>query len=238
MLYSNFTQENNSLSTSITPNTFDNYDYIFKIILIGDSNTGKTSLLNRYVYNKFEERYTCTIGVDFMMKQIQLKDNSIIKLQLWDTAGMERYKKITSTYYRGAQGAVVVFDLTNKTSFESVSKWVDDFKQLSNPQYHQIIFIVGNKADLVDTREVSYQEIEEYIERNEGFIYVETSAKSGDGVNKVFEDFAEGLVGKVKGMERRCDKENDVGKVISLNTKDVVVDEEGKKNGKCCGYYL
>ena len=85
---------------------------------------------------------------------------------------------------------------------------------------------------------MSYQEIEEYIERNEGFIYVETSAKSGDGVNKVFEDFAEGLVGKVKGMERVCDKENDVGKVISLNTKDVVFDEEGKKNGKCCGYYL
>ena len=95
---------------------------------------------------------------------------------------------------------------------------------------------MGSQAS--SSREVSYQEIEEYIERNEGFIYVETSAKSGDGVNKVFEDFAEGLVGKVKGMERRCDKENDVGKVISLNTKDVVVDEEGKKNGKCCGYYL
>lgn len=232
-MYNNITQEKHLLTTSISTPTSDNYDYIFKIILIGDSNTGKTSILNRYVYNKFEERYICTIGVDFMMKQIQLKDNSIIKLQLWDTAGMERYKKITSTYYRGAQGAVVVFDISNRNSFESVSKWVDDFKQYSNPQYHQIIFIVGNKADLVDKREVTMQEIEEFIEMNEGFVYVETSAKSGEGICKVFEEFAEGLVGKVKGMEGGDARDGEVGRGICLNTKGGG-DEEGKR--ACCGY--
>ena len=94
---------------SITPD--DSPQYIFKLILIGDSNTGKTSLINRYVHNTFDKKHMCTIGVDFMMKRL-IVNNQPIKLQIWDTAGMERYKQITSSYYRGANGAVVVFDLS------------------------------------------------------------------------------------------------------------------------------
>ena len=108
-------------STSLTENDENSYKFIFKIILIGASGTGKTSLINRYIYNNFHEKYLCTIGVDFMMKKVVLDDNTVIKLQIWDTAGMEKYKQITSTYYRGAQGAIVVFDLSSQTSFNSVS---------------------------------------------------------------------------------------------------------------------
>ena len=153
-------------STSLTENDENSYKFIFKIILIGDSGTGKTSLINRYIYNNFHEKYLCTIGVDFMMKKVVLDDNTVIKLQIWDTAGMEKYKQITSTYYRGAQGAIVVFDLSSQTSFNSVSKWVNDFKQISNPNYHQTIYIVGNKNDLVDKREVTQEDIDNYCEMN------------------------------------------------------------------------
>ena len=97
------------------------YNYIFKIIIIGDSNTGKTSILNRYVKRTFNEHYVCTMGVDFLMKTIIL-NNSLMKLQLWDTAGMEKFKHITHSYYRGAHAAIICFDLTSRVSFKSLNK--------------------------------------------------------------------------------------------------------------------
>lgn len=172
------------------------YQYIFKIILIGDANIGKTSLINRYVTNCFNDRYICTIGVDFMMKSIQY-DNQTIKLQLWDTAGMEKYKQITTSYYRGAQAAIICFDLTSKQSFSSLSKWVDDFCQFYNPIFQKIILIVGNKSDLIDSREVSQEEIDNYIKLN-NFKYYETSAKSGDNVEELFLELAKSLYSSYK----------------------------------------
>lgn len=217
-------------STSLTENDENSYKFIFKIILIGDSGTGKTSLINRYIYNNFHEKYLCTIGVDFMMKRVVLDDNTVIKLQIWDTAGMEKYKQITSTYYRGAQGAIVVFDLSSQTSFNSVSKWVNDFKQISNPNYHQTIYIVGNKNDLLDKREVTQEDIDNYCEMN-NFAYLETSAKTGEGVEKMFMGFAKELVTKYESNGEGNIPLFQRGNVINLETKG----EDNKKSGTCCG---
>ena len=107
------------------------YDYIFKLILIGSSGVGKSSILQRYIQKIYNTEYTCTIGVDFFMKTIKIRDKSI-KLQLWDTAGTEKFKSITTGYYRGANAAFVVFDLTSKSSFDSCSGWIENYYDNSN----------------------------------------------------------------------------------------------------------
>ena len=118
------------------------YQYLFKIILIGDSFTGKTSLINRYIHKSFADKYLCTIGVDFTMKAVELTDKTNIKLQIWDTAGMERYKQITTSYYRGAQACIIVFDLTNKYTFENLNKWVREYNKYHNPLFEKNIILV------------------------------------------------------------------------------------------------
>ena len=174
----------------------DSIDYIFKIILIGDSNTGKTSLITRYVNNTFDSKHLCTIGVDFMMKKVVI-NNRTIKLQIWDTAGMEKYKQITSSYYRGAQGAIIVFDLSSNNSFFSVRKWIDDFFQISSSKPNsKAIILVGNKRDLIEERQVPKEEVNKFVEINANIAYFETSAKTGDGVNEMFKVIIEQLIEK------------------------------------------
>jgi small GTP-binding protein len=167
------------------------YQFIFKIILIGDSNIGKTSLITRYVTNCFNDRYICTIGVDFMTKSISF-ENQTIKLQIWDTAGMEKYKQITTSYYKGTQAAIICFDLTNKNSFYSVDKWYAEFSNFYNPLFEKTVILVGNKSDLEDEREVTEEEIEKFCNLN-NFVYYETSAKTGDNVESLFDELAERL---------------------------------------------
>jgi small GTP-binding protein len=169
------------------------YNFIFKIILIGDCDTGKTSLINRYVKRMFNEKYVCTIGVDFMMKSALIEEN-LIKLQIWDTAGMERYKHITLSYYRGAHAAIICFDLTNRLSFESLNRWM---KEYSN--YHKdsnTFVIVGNKSDLAE-REVNKEEILKFVEIHNS-IYFETSAKNGNNIDELFNHMAQLLYDKNK----------------------------------------
>ena len=177
---------------SITPD--DSPQYIFKLILIGDSNTGKTSLINRYVHNTFDKKHMCTIGVDFMMKRL-IVNNQPIKLQIWDTAGLERYKQITSSYYRGANGAVVVFDLSCLSSFISVQRWINEFCEIANlsSKARRMIVLVGNKSDLVNEREVLQSDIDKLIKVND-IAYFETSAKDGNNVNIVFEAFTTEMI--------------------------------------------
>ncbi len=167
-----------------TNNASPNYQYIFKVILIGDSNTGKTSLINRFVNKTFDEKYLCTIGVDFFMKTIEV-DEQTIKLQIWDTAGMEKYKSISSSYYRGSHAAFVIFDLTNKNTFDSITKWIEAYHKSNNPQFQKNVILIGNKSDLVDSREITRAEAENFAKMNK-MMYWETSAKEGNNVEEVF----------------------------------------------------
>lgn len=208
------------------------FQYITKVILIGDSNTGKTSLINRFVSDKFEEKYNSTIGVDFMMKRIEIGNDTIVRLQIWDTAGMEKYKQLTTTYYRGAQGAFVVFDLTNSESFKSVDKWLEDFHIYANPEAHRFVYLIGNKSDLED-RKVSIEEINKFIDRN-NIKYMETSAKTGDGVQAIFNDYVNELINDMKVKGKNEIISDDLGGHFDLNTQNEEVIVDIKKKG-CCG---
>jgi small GTP-binding protein len=230
-------KENEILNKNNTNNSNSNknssYQFIFKIILIGDSNTGKTSLINRYINNNFKDKYHCTIGVDFLMKQIYF-DDILVKLQIWDTAGMEKYKQITSSYYRGAQSCIVVFDLTNIESFYSLQKWIDDYCQISKNQKNNI-YIVGNKCDLIDFIKISDEEIEKFCENNNGFKFVKTSAKTGENVQKIFEDISKDLIDKYKNlMIKDKNNFNDKNNIVNLSTAIQNENKNSKNKKECC----
>lgn len=174
--------ENSSIKSN------ESYNYIFKVIVVGDPSIGKTSMINRYVTKTFSDKYILTIGVDFMMKTINYEDKTI-KLQIWDTAGMERYRQITTSYYRGAQAALVVFDLTNKNSFTNVSRWINEFYQHCNPIYQKKVILIGNKSDLKEERQVTQEDINEFLKIN-NFPYFECSAKMGDNIENIFNEIA------------------------------------------------
>ena len=133
----------------------ENYDMIFKILIIGDAGVGKSNLLLRYVKNEFASDMRSTVGVEFGSKMLKI-DNYDIKAQIWDTAGQERYRAITSAYYKGAKGVLIVYDITKKNTFENVDKWLNDFKMKNDDD--DAIVIVCNKSDLINEREVSIEE--------------------------------------------------------------------------------
>ena len=181
------------------------YDYIFKLILIGSSGVGKSSILQRYIQKIFNTEYTCTIGVDFFMKSINIKDK-IIKLQIWDTAGTEKFKSITTGYYRGANAALVVFDLTSKSSFDSVSEWIENYYKYSHPDSEKHVVLIGNKSDLKDKREISEEEIFKFTTDNK-IKYFETSAKNGENIDECFYFISEKLMKDLeeKGIQNNID---------------------------------
>ena len=169
------------------------YEYIFKIILIGNSGVGKSSILQRYIQKVFQESFASTIGVDFFMKSINIGDKSI-KLQLWDTAGTEKFRSITTGYYRGADAAFVVFDLSSKSSFKNLNEWIESYYKYSNPDVEKNVILIGNKSDLIDKREVAKEEIEKFIKDN-NINYFETSAKDGKNIDECFTFIAEKIGG-------------------------------------------
>ena len=161
----------------------DDYDYLFKCICVGDGGCGKTALVIRFSQGYFQEQYKLTIGVEFAVKTIDLPEiNKKIKLQIWDTGGQERFQYVRPLYYRGSMGAILLFDLTNRESFDHIAKWIEEVKDNAGDIP---MLLVGNKKDLVDERKVSRAEAEEFAEEMEMY-YVESSAKDGTGVGDVF----------------------------------------------------
>ena len=128
------------------------YDYLFKILLIGSSGVGKSSLLSRYSEDSYEANFLPTIGVDFKIKTIEI-DGKKVKLQIWDTAGQERFKNITSSYYRGAHGVIVAYDVTDKKSYQDIHTWMGEVEKHASPNITRVL--VGNKSDLEEKRDVS-----------------------------------------------------------------------------------
>jgi Ras-related protein Rab-11A len=189
----------------------EEYDMAFKILLLGDSGVGKSSLLLRYTKNQFMTDMRSTIGVEFGVKFIKV-DNLQLKVQIWDTAGMERYRSLTSAYYKGAKGVIIVYDICRKKSFENIDKWIDDFK--SKADEDAVILLIGNKSDLKDKREVNTDEAASKSEKNK-LAFLETSAKNNDNVHKAFLTLF-----------------NEIIKIYKEKNSDMISDiEESKKKG-------
>ncbi|MHA1727939.1 MAG: GTP-binding protein [Promethearchaeota archaeon] len=160
----------------------DDYDFLFKTIVVGDGGCGKTALVIRFSQGYFQEQYKLTIGVEFAVSTVELKDGKRVKLQIWDTGGQERFQYVRPMYYRGAMGGILLFDLSNRESFEHIPRWIEEV----NDNTGEIpLLLVGNKSDLVHERQVSYLEAEELANKFQMY-YLESSAKDGTGVGDVF----------------------------------------------------
>lgn len=175
------------------------YDYLFKILLVGDSGVGKSSILLRYTDNEYKPEYISTIGVDFKIKTI-VDCGQTIKLQLWDTAGQERFQTITSSYYRGAHGIVIVYDITCEKSFENVKMWLNQIDYYANQKVLKIL--VGNKADLENNRRVDKIKVQDFCQEN-NIYHIETSAKKSDNIKNIFLYLSENLRKKTIQLEKK-----------------------------------
>jgi len=184
------------------------YDYLFILVLIGDSGVGKSCLLLRFADDTWMDSYISTIGVDFKIRTIEL-DGKTIKLQIWDTAGQERFRTISSTYYRGAHGIIVVYDVTNKGSFESVNDWLVEISKYARENVTKLL--VGNKSDLAvgDARAVRFEEGKEFADRHR-MPFLETSAKSAANVETAFLTMAAEIKNRMEAGEPPAQKESTV----------------------------
>ncbi|KAL9644978.1 hypothetical protein ABK040_004471 [Willaertia magna] len=223
----------------------ENYDYFVKVLLVGDSGAGKTSLILRYADDEYNESYQSTIGVDFKIKNRPTKDNKIARLQLWDTAGQERFNSIVVSYYRGVNGIFVVFDLTNEQSFVNLTKWIQQIK--SNASENVVIMLVGNKSDLVHKRVIDRSRAEEFAKQC-SIPYFETSAKDASGVKDAFDQMVEKLIqaGNYAESEVNRRKNNTTGNVtprtsaskenvVSISDSTSSKSNNKEKGGGGCG---
>ncbi|KAG0164479.1 Ras- protein Rab-11A [Apophysomyces sp. BC1034] len=163
--------------------TDDEYDYLFKLVLIGDSGVGKSNLLSRFTTNEFNLESKSTIGVEFATKNIEI-DKHTIKAQIWDTSGQERYRAITGAYYRGAVGALLVYDITRQSSFQNVTHWLKELREHADQNI--VIMLVGNKVDLSDTSRAVTSDEGGSLAEQEGFLFMETSALDATNVESAF----------------------------------------------------
>ena len=194
-----------------------------KILIIGDSNVGKTSILLQYTSNFFQETHIATIGVEFKLKEIML-DNIEYKLNIWDTAGQERFKAITKSFFKAADGIVFVYDVTNKPSFENIKNWIKDAESKANDFK---IIIVGNKIDLNDSREVSFEEGKN-LAKKKNCPFFESSAKDKINIDEIFITLLEEILKAQKNLKE--EKINEGENKIILE-KD---DNSKTKSKKCC----
>ena len=159
------------------------FDYSLKVIVVGDSGVGKTCLLVRYIRNLFDEESQPTLGVEFMTKIVTTEKHKI-QLQLWDTAGQELFRSVTRGYYRGSAGAFLVFDITNRDTFDNIGRWLQDIKDVARSDV--VTLLIGNKSDKADQRQVSTEEAQDFAKKN-SMQYFETSAKTGSNL-KIFQN--------------------------------------------------
>ena len=198
-----------------TKSTLDDFDIKLKIMVLGESMVGKTSLITRYTNDKFGGRYLCTVGIDFQKKKIE-KDGKKVLLQIWDTAGQERFRNVTKNYFQASQGFILAYDLNNKESFEKVQYWVEEIK--ANAEEKIKCILIGTKCDL-DKREVSEEEGQN-LGQKYGYKFLETSAKENININETFETLVSEIMDNFKENGRQS---------LTLSTNKL-----GKKKKKCC----
>jgi small GTP-binding protein len=194
------------------------YDHFFKLLILGESSVGKTCILLRYTDDHFNINHLATIGIDFNIKIVSLEDK-FIKLQIWDTAGQDRFKTITKTYFKGAQGILLVYDITNEDSFENIRNWVKQIEQNATKNVCKIL--IGNKHDR-DDRKVTYEQGEE-LAKEYNMHFLETSAKTNYNINEAFVNITKEILNSdIKTMSNN--------KTLKINKKE----EKVESGTKCC----
>jgi len=169
------------------------YDYLFKLLIIGDAGVGKSSILLRFTDDSFDDYIQSTIGVDFKVKHLDVMDKRV-KITIWDTAGQERFRTLTSSYYRGAQGVIMVYDVTRRDSFDNLQHWLKEVKLYSPNNGEGVVkLLVGNKIDLLERRVVSRETAENWA-RSQGMLFLEASAKTKMGIRQCFMEVVQKIV--------------------------------------------
>jgi len=203
-------------------------DYLFKIMLIGNSGTGKTSLLFRFCDDTYSDTYISTIGVDFKIKTLEI-DNKIIKLQIWDTAGQERFKTIISSYYRGAHGIIIFFDLSDKKSFDDVESWMIERNKYCNRNICTLL--VGTKSDIKNNDDFNINVINELCNKYDTS-YIETSSKLNININNVFEKLCFKLMMKYNYNYLKMNEH-----ILSISNSSIIpliLEDNTENKKKCC----
>lgn len=204
----------------------EQYDYLFKIVLVGESGVGKTNLLSRFSRDEFNLESKATIGVEFDTKRID-HEGKIIKAQIWDTAGQERFRAITSAYYKGAMGALLVYDISKRTTFTMLDRWLNEIRIHTEPDLN--IILVGNKSDLENLREVTKEEAINYA-KDHKIPFFETSALTSSNVEDVFRDLLINIVSTV-----RTKFKHDIPKVKISGVRPIKLSSNSPKpKKKCC----
>lgn len=209
------------------------YDYTFKVVLIGNSGVGKSSVLSRYTDDHFSDNYISTIGVDFKIKSLEC-NNKKINLQIWDTAGQERFRSIVNSYYKGAHGIILVYEVTSQSSFKSLEYWINEVKKYNTSDVP--ILLLGNKVDL--EREVLKSDAESYASRN-NFLYIETSAKKNTNIDNIFKIISLQILEKENqymikyGVKQQNPTEQEVIKKIAGNNEKIDINREKTRSCYC-----
>ena len=190
-----------------------NYDQKCQLLIIGDSTVGKTSILSRFANGTFNSNYLATVGLDNFTKD-EIIDNKTIRIKMWDTAGQERYKSLTKSFFRNAQGVMVVYDVTNSETYDNLKFWMQSIKNNMSPDMGEIpIIIVGNKIDCED-REVNAKEAESFW-KEQGYPYFETSAKTGENIDETIKYLVKKVIDVKEGKNNKGDNEQNI--VIDKN---------------------
>ena len=198
--------------------------YIIKILTLGDTLVGKSSIVLRFSDNRFDDNQLATIGIDYKTKYIKVKDASV-KVLLWDTAGQEKFRNIARQYYKGANGVLLIYDVCDRKSYERIGFWMDELKQ--NNEIEQLyIILVGNKIDLEEKRVVTREEAEKYAEDN-NINYIEVSAKTGEGILDLFNEVTKGTMDKVFNDQDNNEDKEKIKTYLDTNSNR-------KRKKKCC----
>ena len=206
----------------------DNHDLLMKIIVIGDANTGKSCMLHRFIYHEFNSNSSHTIGVEFGSKVVDM-DGQRVKLQIWDTSGQERYLSVTRSYYRGAMGCLMVYDVTRRATFESIPRWIQEAKSLTDPNC--AMMLVGNKCDLPN-KEITHGEASQFAQEEEVMMF-ETSAANGEFIEEAFLKVARTALHRKKQSES---KNTEKAQSSQAPTSSLLRDDDTTRRSKkgCC----
>lgn len=218
------------MSVTIGMSISKRYDVLLRLLLVGETGVGKTCLLCRYINNEFISAHISTIGIDFKMKTLQIGER-IVKVQIWDTAGQERFESITKQFYRRAQGVLLVYDISSRSSFEAIPKWLQYVRQFCKEDVS--VMLLGNKCDREDRRQVTYREANQFANENR-IMFRETSAKNSSNLELAFLDVCTDIIDTQESHETdptvslgedssQFDSHSDSSQLLS----------EGKRKG-CC----